>query len=426
MKKMKQIKTILIAAALLCCAMILGACGEGGDKNYKVAVKDAFGTPYTDGVVVLFLQNGEQVAMQVVNPESGVAEKTLPAGDYDVKLKFTNADAEFYYEEDAYKLTAKETEAEVLLHQAVAGNPYDLFVGAASDSTGSAVTSDQGRSYEAYDVHLGSTYVELTPGDRTYFVFTPSEAGMYEISIPTQADLHLGYYGVTHFVRATSISEPVDGKIQINITKSMVGSGDFGTTNLVIGIDADTSDACILGIQRTGDAEKTIEEEPWVVYEAKDAITEYTLPEGTVLKEFDVTADSYEIVYNEADGYYHLNSADGPLVYMSLVEDNKYMSSFKTIMVNAGVSKYYYDAEGKFEKRVSFVACLQKYIEAADDKAGVYPLNEDLFYILKEHGGYAGWWDLGSKTSIFVDDNWNPLPGINEDIAWLFMCLYGE
>ena len=91
MKFRNRLLIPVLVATLLCCSLLLGACGgttdtaNGGKKDYKVAVKDALGNPYTAGVVVQFHQNGSMVAMQIVNPETGIATKNLEAGDYTVK-----------------------------------------------------------------------------------------------------------------------------------------------------------------------------------------------------------------------------------------------------------------------------------------------------------------------------------------------------
>ncbi len=422
----KFVKKLLVVVALLCTTMMFVACGDdteapAGDKEYKVAVKDAYGTPYTDGVVVLFYQGDTQVGMQIVDKTTGVAAKTLPAGDYTVKLQFTLEADGFYYEEEGLSLSADKTELDLVLHKAIAEEPYSLYVGEGQDGP-DKLTGD----WDGYNLYTGSTYVELAKGERNYFIFTPTEPGTYEISILEGENLTLGYYGVTHYVRRDSIAKTESGKFTVSISKGMIGQGETGTTNLVIGVDSVDTDKAILGVARIGEPEKTVEDEPWTTYEATDKINPYKLPTGTVLKDFDLTASGYNVVYNETDGYYHLNSADGPLIYVNLVQDNRYMGSFKTIMEEAGVAKYYYDDNGNFVKRVSFFACLEKYIAAADEEKGVYPLNNDLKYIIQEHGGYVGWWELGTPTSIFVDNNWNPLPGINADIAWLFMCCYAE
>ena len=105
MKNFKRITALVLS--LLCC-MALWACSGEAESNeaaYQVGIKDALGTPYTSGVVVKFMQNGVQAGMQVVNAE-GVAEKTLPKGDYTVELQFTDSEKKYVYNADALKLSA--------------------------------------------------------------------------------------------------------------------------------------------------------------------------------------------------------------------------------------------------------------------------------------------------------------------------------
>ena len=83
---MKTLRTLLIAAALVCSAMLFVACGGSKEKDYKVTVTDELNNVY-DGAVVRFLQDGNQVALQVCD-ENGVATKTLPTGEYTVEIKY--------------------------------------------------------------------------------------------------------------------------------------------------------------------------------------------------------------------------------------------------------------------------------------------------------------------------------------------------
>lgn len=412
---MKKFSKIIIAATLMCGAMVLGACGNGGDaaggeKEYKVTVKDALGNPYS-GVVVQFYKDGAQEAMQVVDPSTGVATKKMAAGDYTVKLQFTDNAEGYYYKEEGLTLSADKTELDVVLAKAVADKGITLYAGG---------------EYEAHAVGVGCTYVELTTGERNYFLFTPSEAGTYEFSVADGADVTIGYYGAPHFVQGQSAAELVDGKFTVSVSASMISTGDTGTTVLVIGVDSEKATECVLGIQRIGDAAWNVADEPWIIYEETAKLSKYTLPAGTNLNEFDLTAASYNLVYNEADGFYHMNSADGPLVYVHLTEDSKYLASFKNILDRSGVNRYFYNANGEFEKKVSYSECLLKYIDCADEATGVYPLTEDLKYIIQQRGEYVGWWDKNSQQYLFVDANGNPILGINSEIAWLFMCCYAN
>ncbi len=407
---MRKLSTFIIAAALMCSAMFLGACGStGGDVEYKVTVKDALGNAYGSDVIVRFMKDGEQAAMQVCD-ENGVATKTLAAGKYTIELKFADTEVDFYYEE-GITVTAKNPEIEMNLSYVVGEESITL------------TTVDA--EYDAYAVSSGCTYVELTKGERNYFLFTPTEAGTYEFSIADGADATIGYYGAPHFIQSDSVAEVVDGKFSVSIKKDMIGTNGTGTTVLVLGIDGNVNN-CVLGIERTGDPQYDIEDEPWIIYQSSLVLEEFSLPAGTTLVDFDITADSYNLVYNEFDGYYHLNSEDGPLVYVYLTEDPAYLPCFKNILDRSGVVKYFFDEDGNFVKKESYSELLLQYIEVADEETGVYPLTEDLKYMIQQRGNYVGWWDKESPDFIFKDATGNPVEGLNPDIAWLFMCCYEE
>lgn len=408
MKNLKKLFSVLLIAALTLSLFTLTACDKG-EKDYTVNVKDALGNPYTSGIVVKFMQGGKQVAMQSCN-EQGAATKSLTNGRYNVVLQFADTETEYYYDTDI-KLTSRKNEVDVILAYKITSEPEIL--------------SDE---YEAYPVNLGCTYVELEKG-RNYFLFTPTEAGNYEFSIPEGKNVTIGYYGAPHFVQENSAAEVKDNKFSISVKTSMIGSGDTGTSTFVIGIDADKkAKNCVLGIERIGDAIKTIEDEPWTIYQKTVELQDYKLPAGAEIKEFDLTAstDTYNMVLNENDGYYHLNDANGPLVLVRLAEDNEYIACFKTMLDRSGVNKYFFDEDEKFIKKESYSECLLEYIEYVDEDKGVYPLTEDLKYIIQQRGEYVGWWDIENSGYMFKDESGANITDINAEIAWLFMCCYVE
>ncbi len=412
---MKKFSLLLMAALLVSAVMVLGSC-ESKEATYKVTVADSLGTPYSSGIVVKFMQNGEQAAMQACD-ENGVAEKTLPRGDYDIELSFTDGEENYYYEEGG-KLSSKETELTITLARKISSEPQVLYVG--------------GGEFDAYPVDPGCTYVDLVQGQRNYFLFIPTQAGTYEFSIEGGANAEIGYYGAPHFVQSTSAAEIVDNKFTISIKQAMIGTGDGGTSIFVLGVDALDSDTnnCVIGINRIGDPQKTIEDEPWEVYEKTAELTEYSLPADAEIKEFDLTAssDAYNFVFNESDGFYHLDEADGPLVLVRLAEDCDYIACFATILEKQGSYKYFFDGNGteyeNFVKRENYTDCLNEYLGYVDENEGVYPLTEDLKYIIQQHGDHAGWWDIESPGYIFRDMDGNDLTDINIEIAWLLMCCY--
>ena len=428
---LKRIKALVLALSMLCCAVVMTACGgqeqPGPEQNntpsdsaYRVKVVDAFGQPLSDGIIVRFMQGGQQASMQVVGKD-GVAAKELEDGEYTVELKFTDEDAAYYYDQTGLTLNGEKREVEITLYNALSGEPQILFAPSLKGDS---------REHEAYHVTVGGTYVELVPGERNYFLFAPTEPGTYEFSVQG-SQAAIGYYGAPHFVQQMSLVEPVDNVITESIRASMIGTNGTGTAVMVLGLDVPEGETnAIFTVRRTGDPAWSIEDEPWHVYTPTHNLAPYTLPAEASLADFDLKAASgtYNLVL-DGNGYYHLDSADGPLVLVKLGAasgGSEYLAPFETILEHSGVSKYFYDENGNFVKKESYSECLLEYIGSMDEKSGLYPLTEDLKYIIQMRGDHYGWFDSSSAGYIFKDVNNNPVIGINHDISWLFMCCYLE
>lgn len=423
---MKKIIALLLALSLF--GALLAGCGENAPQpetpqtteaaaadGYSVRVVDAFGEPYTEGIIVRFMQGGQQVSMQTVDA-NGVAAKELSDGTYTAELKFTDGEALYYYDQTAMELTPEKKSLEVVLSMALPEEPdRTLFA--------------QGKDHPAYNVVPGCTYVKLTAGQRSYFLFTPTAEGKYEIALQGATGT-VGYYGAPHFVQETTAVEGnADGSLHLNVKASMIGSGEAGTTVLVLGVDTQ-EDSGILSIRRIGDSDWTVEDEPWHTYVPTITLENYVHPAGVKLGEFDLTAATgdYNLVLG-SDNYYHLNSADGPLVLVRLGErsgGSKYLDSFETILDHTGVNKYFFDENNEFVKKEDYSQCLLAYLECMDEATGLYPLTEDLKYIIQQEGDSSLWFDPDSSMYLFVDDNGEKIPGINNEISWLFMCCYAE
>ena len=411
MNNTKRYIAFLIALALMFLLVLTGCGGSeetpavkaDGNVDYQVTLTDALGNVYHDGIIVKFLQDGQEIAMQVVG-EDGTAVKSLPAGEYTVELVYTSNEAAYSYDNGNVTLTAEDPALTIMMTRSATPETVSLFV----DS----------KEHEAYVVGLGCTTVSLNEG-RTYFLFAPDQAGNYEFGVEGNAAA-VGYYGAPHFVQSTSALEVVNNKVQVSVS-----TGSLGST-LVIGLDYQGEANCVLTIERIGDAVKTIADEPWHTYMKTVELSPYTLPAGAVLKEFDLTAqsDAYKMVLNETDGFYHLDSADGPLVLVRLAGELEYMATYKTVLDRTGVVKYFFDEQGEFLRKESYSECLLEYIPCADEDDGVYPLTEDLKYIIQQSGDHSGWWEFDGPGYIFMDEGGNKVANINPEIAWLFMCCY--
>lgn len=424
MKMYKKVAA-LVLVTLLCC-MALWACGAepskqgesqqtnqqtSGDVAYQVTVKDAKGTPYTSGVVVKFMQNGTQMGMQVVNAE-GVAQKTLPAGDYTVELQFTDSDINYVYDAANLQVSADQPSVDAVVNLGLGEESQSLYV--------------EDKDYEAFYLNTGCTAITLDAAKMRYFLFAPQEAGTYEFSL-IGSDAAIGYYGAPHFVQSVSAAEVQNNQFSISVRKDMIGTGNTGTTVLVLGVAAGEGDA-VFSIVRTGDPQWSIEDEPWTVYEPAGPMTPYTHDAKAKLTEIDLKAESYTLVLGE-DGFYHKDTADGPLVLVRLGKNSggsEYLDDFQTILEHSGVSKYFYDTDGNFVKKEKYDDCLLKYFEIMDEDSGLYPLTEDLKYIIQSRGEYSGWFEPTNGLYLFKDENGNPIPGINNEISWLFICCIAE
>lgn len=139
----------------------------------------------------------------------------------------------------------------------------------------------------------------------------------------------------------------------------------------------------------------------------------------------DLTAKEATAVYSEADGYYHLNSADGPVLYMNLGEDAPYISMYRMLgytgFGGTSLNRSFYDENGEFVKKEDYTECMCSYVECIDEATGLYPLTEDLIYMVQNGGEYKGWWDEENPSYMFAD-----LEGFNPAIGWMFACCYFE
>lgn len=415
---MKKLKALLLVALMVLSVAVFAACGGNqGEENtgttagqlsaeaaYQVVVVDAAGNPVSAGIAVKFMQGGSQKAMQLVN-ESGVAEKTLTRGDYTVELQFTDPNAQYVYDASDLTLSAEKTQLQIVMSQKLGEEAQELSVG------------------KAYYVKEGCTNIPLNAEGRSYYIFVPKAAGKYEVSL-VGSDAAIGYYGGSvHYIWDHSAVEVVDNKFSVNVMDSQLGGAI-----LVIGVDAGEGEA-ILSVQNVGAPDWSVEQEPWTVYQAKSNIAPYTLPAGAKLNKFDLTAstDSYKLVLNENDGFYHLGSADGALVVVQIgntSEETEYLPPFEAILEKQGIRRYFYDENGNFVKKEEYSECTLKYIENADEQSGVYPLTEDLMYIIQQQGAQAGWFDTDNAGYLFKDQDGNKVIGINNEISWLFMCRY--
>ena len=377
-----------------------------GDVEYTVLVTDEAGAPENDVIVTLF-RGEEEMGTRLVRSEGRVSFR-LPAGDYTFTL--TSASGELYYDASLCALSAASPTATVAVTPYLEGEEREIV--AYSKATGAD------RTYLATAVGVGTFAVRLDKGERTYFIFTPEEAGLYEFSFSSHRRVELGYYGTPINVFRETLTEVEDRALCVEVHPTSLGG-----IQLVLGLDTaeNGADVCLFSVTRVREYEETYIDFPFDIYEEGYTPSKHLhdfdnwIPTVTDL---DVTDPALSVVLG-TDGYYHLGSAEGPLVYLRVASDSKYVDAFSTMISKSHFCCYFFDEEGAFLKKESYHDYMAALVTVAD-RNGLVPLDEKLEYVIKTVGEYRGWWDLGKTGHIFGDDI--PVKG-NE---WLFAACTVE
>ena len=387
--------------------------------KYVVKVTDVFGETPSALITVEVYKDWELVAETALR--KGTAAFRLEPGEYTFEIK--SEDCEFYYDADSCVLTAEEPEMTVVLYEyADETNTQEIFVydEAAMDH----------KPYNAVQVNEGATYVTIDRPENSYFIFTPTRGGIYKISYESDKNLTIGYYGSPHNVLTACPLEVVDGAFELEIKNEGVQIGaQGGTTQVVIGIRSFTVKGCVLKIERIGNA--TVEL-PWTEVQADKNAVKVDNYINSEFVDFDVTNSELSVVFNENDGYYHLNSVDGPVIYIrissAVIESTtetetiyKYLPSFVHMCGTGTMGKVFYDDDGTIVLKERYNELFYQYAELCG-AGGMYPLNKQLAEVIQNLCDHNGWTDLDGQNQIFGDN----ATLVFEENAWLFACAYEQ
>jgi len=376
---------------------------EPAKIEYTVTLLDGTRNPVS-GIKVVFT-NGAATVGEAVTNSSGEAVVNLAEGSYEASFDVDSG----FYAPSSVTLTVSEPAAEVILVR-YAENPEYVY-------------PDERNG--VYNVSVGSVRVPVAKDEMRYFFFKPEDGGIYQFY--TDSDkVEVGYYGGSFYVSSNNTGDiDENGVMTVKVLNSSIGSV------LVIGLKSTSSavSECTLTIVKESDIGMTDEERPWEQYELSTTPQKIADVKGS-MHYVQITADisnifnptgaisEIAVVYNEKDGKYHLNTADGPVLYVMINNKTIFQEALITIANVTNVGRYFYDEQGAFLKKESYNDAIIAY-GAAADKNGVVPLDADLLYILKNIGE-NGWYDMLSPDSIFADDSVFVYP-YN---AWLFACCY--
>ncbi|MGN0998982.1 MAG: carboxypeptidase regulatory-like domain-containing protein [Faecousia sp.] len=371
--------------------------------TYTVKVVDSSGNPVT-GVQVSF-----GTAATVAVNSSGVATASLTPGTYTVTLS-----GSYQFSPASAELTATTTSVTITATPQSAGNSYKLYI-----------CDDPVPSLEIGTTTLpvGTSQSNYANG-YCYFVFITDRSGEYEISASNSAELS-DWGANTNFIPATPYA--TGSTIHLSVKDDQMNAGK--QVNILAVKVTSGLVKCAVTIQRTGDVILTDEEKAeWIIYQPQTPPTPFTVSSGSNFVYVDITAStgSYNLVLG-SDGYYHLGSANGPIMYVNLGPSpgSGYFSFYQMLgkggSGGAGLKRYFYDENGKFIKKEDYTQCLSDYVDCRDTTTGVYPLTEDLKYMIQNGGEQKGWWDTTNANGNFL---FSDVSGLNTEIAWMFNCCY--
>jgi hypothetical protein len=380
--------------------------------EYTVTVTDGKGDALS-GVEVVFTKGGTEVA-KVKTDKSGKAVAKLENGEYG--FGFVETSCYVSSDNDTLTVSAPSATAKLIPY---ATSPELIYPGEENEEP---ANGQPGIVAGVYTLSVGSYRIPVEKDKMRYIHFIPSEGAVYRFYTDSEK-VEVGYYGNKFFVySANSGTVLEDGSITVEVLHSQVGD------TLVIGLRSTSAAVteCTVTIERYADMGITLEEIEWIPYKPDAVFEKIETPEGNIVgmdlavwSPLDAAAAEIQVYFNEKDGYYHLNSIDGPVLYVRISSKSSYQEAFTTIVGTSNLGKYIYDENGEFVMKERYNEIFFAYEKAADPKYGVYPLDEDLYYILKGLGE-IGWYDKTHHNYIFKEEAIIVMP-YN---GWLFACVY--
>lgn len=419
--------------------------------TYSVAVTNQTGIAAEGSIyVMLFDENGAvgQPAVIADANDGGEVEIALKPGNYTVTLTFTAPG-------NVYKYTKGVLTPDI--HSITM--PFALELSPSTPLTEYFAID----GLKVYDVALGGTYINLESSQENYvvvdgepycfFQYMVTEPGYY--SFTTSNGTVVTGWGMTpnSYLSLNMSSEGKENNtFSVNLTDQTINENN-PEAPYIIGVKASGGiENTVLVISRRK-AQMTVDIAPWTTYVSQAAppvayedvqwvpkgqIYDLPIQAGQTLKYVNIKNDT---IVKGTDGKYHLNSESGPELYVFLgsattMTQTRYSINFYDMLGLDGVGgtqfgRVYYNEDGTPKTtedengdlvyyKESFVDAMIAYTLHADPDYGVYPLNDDLLYMLRYGGEHKGWYGKTSPNYLFGNASYTP------ENAWKFVICYLE
>ncbi len=349
---------------------------------------------------------------------------TAPANGK-LTVHMISGDPAWYFMITGLTLGVQDTEEATFEYDVVGGETYDIYVGAYSFTSWAncegvvsyKITFTPGELGEEekvdYEVDYNTlltlgenTVTPLSNALTTIYEFTPAETGVYTITAPE--GVLLSYWGGN----SAFVWDLTEGEKTNVLTQSVTSVGQ----SVMVGVTYTGTDPIVLNIVKTDDIEVKPEIEV-ETYTNTHTPETYTLPEGATVGDYVDVSEEHTAVLGE-DGYYHLDSADGPI----LLVDLDYLRPLDWILSQTdAINKVVHAVvleDGEVVAKYDILDAYNAYAAAADEN-GYYPLTADLMLFYQGYAINVMAWHY--DTSLFPEDM-----VVNSNTAWMYACLTME
>ena len=248
-------------------------------------------------------------------------------------------------------------------------------------------------------LELGDNNVDLLENTVvSLFDFVPAEPGVYTFTVPE--GVTLAQYGYA----AWNLMETAEGT-------SLTITATAAEQTIMIGLSGDVTSVNV-NVEKTGNytPPAQIEYEDYVPSNTVES--DFEEPAG--LEAIDITVEQNVVLGD--DGYYHLGTADGPIVYVNLNNEQFTLALLYDAGAPITMRGTYVDEDGE-EHPYDFMDMITSLYYNYSLENDYHPLNKDLMVFLKAYGTAQGWY--GANTSSFESITSGDF---NEDSAWLVSC----
>ena len=263
-----------------------------------------------------------------------------------------------------------------------------------------AVSAEGEENYVDNWVYLEMGAVEYetdTTVAYTAFHIEPSQAGKYTISCDEQK---IGILSYSEFFIPAAPSADTISQNAVVWECTEVGQA------IIIAVES--GDGAVT-ITVTRESEQQKEEMQWTIYENRVTPVAFAAPfDATTAKKVNTLDAVEEAAVLGADGYYHLNAADGPVLFAKLNDSMSLQAMVGLGRVRAVVQ----DENLTVLSKTDFNNAVAEYVACMDAANGLYPLTADLIEVFQCVGASNGWYGATGFIGGDLAD------------AWMFACYY--